>query len=302
MGNYNYSIIIPHKNTPILLQRCLDSIPERQDIQIIIVDDNSDPHLVDFKNFPGSNRNNTEIYFTKEGKGAGFARNVGLKQAKGKWILFADADDYYNPNAFSTLDSYINTNYDIIYYFANSVDSKTGLKSQREKDLEKFYKKYQPNNIRSTDYIRFKNWVPWNKMIRYSFWKKHTIYFDEIPFGNDLNFSLKLSFLAREFHIDTSRIYCLTYSNNSITYTRRSYEKEALSIILRAQLNVYFRKIKRPLWHQFLFIYILQTFHRKGLKYTLGYISFLIYHGILIIKKIKRKKQEIKDFLSLHNK
>ena len=40
--NYNISIIIPHKNIPKLLERCLNSIPEREDIQIIIVDDNSD--------------------------------------------------------------------------------------------------------------------------------------------------------------------------------------------------------------------------------------------------------------------
>ena len=36
----NYSIIIPHKNIPDLLQRCLDSIPRREDVQIID-DDNS---------------------------------------------------------------------------------------------------------------------------------------------------------------------------------------------------------------------------------------------------------------------
>ena len=37
-----YSFIIPHKNCPVLLNRCLDSIPIRDDVQIIVVDDNSD--------------------------------------------------------------------------------------------------------------------------------------------------------------------------------------------------------------------------------------------------------------------
>ena len=36
-----YSIIIFHKNCPDLLQRCLDFIPCREDLQIIVVDDNS---------------------------------------------------------------------------------------------------------------------------------------------------------------------------------------------------------------------------------------------------------------------
>ena len=48
----NYSIIIPHRNIPLLLRRCLDSIPRRMDIQIIVVDDNSDPGQVDFEHFP----------------------------------------------------------------------------------------------------------------------------------------------------------------------------------------------------------------------------------------------------------
>ena len=44
----NFSFIIPHKNTPDLLQKCLDSIPRRDDVQIIVVDDNSDADKVDF--------------------------------------------------------------------------------------------------------------------------------------------------------------------------------------------------------------------------------------------------------------
>jgi glycosyltransferase involved in cell wall biosynthesis len=47
----NYTIIIPHKNIPHLLQRCLDSIPRRNDLQIIVVDDNSDEDIVDFCGF-----------------------------------------------------------------------------------------------------------------------------------------------------------------------------------------------------------------------------------------------------------
>jgi glycosyltransferase involved in cell wall biosynthesis len=38
----NYSFIIPHHNSPKLLERCLNSIPQRDDIEIIVVDDNSD--------------------------------------------------------------------------------------------------------------------------------------------------------------------------------------------------------------------------------------------------------------------
>ena len=67
----------------------------RNDVQIIVVDDGSSSNVVDFTNFPGTDRENVEIIFTKDGKGAGYARNCGLLQAKGKWLLFADADDSF---------------------------------------------------------------------------------------------------------------------------------------------------------------------------------------------------------------
>ncbi len=105
MDQYNYSIIIPHKNTPDLLQRCLDSIPRRVDLQIIVVDDNSDIEKVNFIHFPGLNDPHIEVVFTKEGKGAGYARNVGLKHAKGKWLVFADADDKFNECFNDSMDS-----------------------------------------------------------------------------------------------------------------------------------------------------------------------------------------------------
>ena len=47
MQHINYSIIIPHKNSASLLQYCLNSIPIRDDVQVIVVDDNSDADKVD---------------------------------------------------------------------------------------------------------------------------------------------------------------------------------------------------------------------------------------------------------------
>ena len=113
---YNYTVIIPHKNRQQLLKRCLDTIPRREDVQIIIIDDKSDPEVVDFQHFPGLHEKNTEVYFTKEAKGAGYARNVGLDHAKGKWILFADSDDQYLDNLEEEMDNYVESEADMIVF------------------------------------------------------------------------------------------------------------------------------------------------------------------------------------------
>ena len=101
-----YSIIIPHKDTPDLLQQCLDSIPVRMDTEVIVIDDDSNPEKVDFNNFPRWKGKYYSTIFTKKGLGAGYARNVGLEHANGKWVIFSDADDYFLPS----FDNILNEN------------------------------------------------------------------------------------------------------------------------------------------------------------------------------------------------
>ena len=57
------------------------------------MDDNSNPPKVDFEKLSGLDKPNTEVYFDKSNKGAGRARNIGLEQANGEGMIFADCDD-----------------------------------------------------------------------------------------------------------------------------------------------------------------------------------------------------------------
>jgi glycosyltransferase involved in cell wall biosynthesis len=142
----NYSIIIPHRNIPKLLQRCLDYIPYRDDVQIIVVDDNSDPQVVDFDNFPGMNIPNVEVYFTKEGKGAGYARNVGIEHVKGKWVFFADADDYFSKAFLSTIDTLKESKHDLIYFGSRCVDAITKEIHERDRKYTELMKEALAGN------------------------------------------------------------------------------------------------------------------------------------------------------------
>ena len=66
------------------------------------------------------------IIFTKEGKGAGYARNTGIKYVKGKWLLFSDADDYFSENVNRLFDDYENSVMDVIYIPYKTIDLITG--------------------------------------------------------------------------------------------------------------------------------------------------------------------------------
>lgn len=235
---YNYTIIIPHKNTPDLLKRCLNSIPRRTDVQIIVVDDNSDEDKVDFQNFPGLNEENVDIVFSKRGKGAGGARNDGLKQVKGKWILFADADDYYNEGFLDTLDEYIYSDYDIIFFL---VSSNVSGKYDRSVSMNKYYE--QCLNTETTfDEIKFLNWSPVNKMFSSSLIARGQIQFDEIPIGNDAFFSLKAIAAGERFKLLPQKLYCVTFNDKSITYAKRSFQRQMDSLLINIRINVFLKE------------------------------------------------------------
>lgn len=209
---YSYSVIIPHKNSQKLLQRLLDSIPRRDDLQIIVVDDNSDPEKVDFNNFPGLNDTHVELYFDKTSKGAGHARNVGLEHAKGKWLVFADADDYFYSNAFSVIDNKIKEmNYDIIYFYCNSRNSETGvLLNDRVTSIK--------DGIVNRDYdkLRYMSYVPWGKVVKHDLIKKNNLRFEEVEASNDIMFSTLAGYYSQSIGIIEDALYCCTWTKGSL--------------------------------------------------------------------------------------
>lgn len=116
MQPIDLTIIIPHYNVPDLLEKLIKSIPDSREIQVIVVDDNSDKQKEKLVRVEALYKERVEFYINSTGiKSAGSCRNIGLEHAKGKWILFADADDYFLPNMYDVVKSYFETNYDIIF-------------------------------------------------------------------------------------------------------------------------------------------------------------------------------------------
>lgn len=231
-----YSFIIPHHNTPDLLKRLVDSIPQREDIEVIVVDDNSD----DDKKAKITRSDVTTIYVDKEHtKGAGHARNVGMDAAIGKWLLFADADDFYKPNFIDVLDKYKDDDIEMLFYNIDSVDSHTLRASERNR--ARTYQKLINNYDGSTDSINhllFFLYGPWRRMILRDYVKKHGFRFEEICVTNDSFFSLQVSYFAKKWKVDKRIVYILTYTEGSITYSRTTKQKYVTI------LNVFRRRAK----------------------------------------------------------
>lgn len=218
--NITYSFIIPHKNCPDLLQRCVDSIPVRDDVQIIVVDDNSDegkkPSLKGLKNIQ------VILLDADHSKGAGRARNVGLEHAKGKWLIFADADDYYNQNELlKILNKYQNDDSTDLVYLNACVFDEAG--NTRPYKTEVLFSNYSKGIVGAEGHLRYSLWTPWSRMVKRSLVDSNVIRFDELPACNDKMFCLYCSRYAKQIAVEELVVYnYYKPKNGSITDRQRN--------------------------------------------------------------------------------
>ncbi len=89
------SVIIPVRNGKEFIDEALDSVLTQSfsDLEIVIIDDGS----TDFDYTLLSERDARIRVFRREGNGVSAARNFGMRQARGCYFAFLDADDVWYP-------------------------------------------------------------------------------------------------------------------------------------------------------------------------------------------------------------
>ena len=224
-----FSIIIPHKGPQWQLDRCIESIPQRDDLQTIVIRD-------------------------EDGYGAGWARNQGLDKAEGKYIIFADSDDFFHPCFNDFLDSIKEETADVIYFNADSIEMGSGKPSWRTNHLSRI--------MSSTDsawqerHLRYHFTEPWCKAIRMSFIKEHGIRFNESKILNDIYFSTQVGIFAKSIKVYTEKCYCVCNHSDSTAKSKKTEEKmldytreTAKSNLLLAQYGIkrYHSRMLRPM-------------------------------------------------------
>ena len=239
-----FSVIIPHHNIPQLLQRCLDSIPDTPDVQVIVVDDNSSEQKVDFEHFPGQGRTHTTCIFDKEGGGAGHARNIGLRHAVGKWLVFADADDFFTADAFSIIGRHKDDLHNVILFKADSVDSDTCSPSDRHLTLNEAVDAALDGSMNIKQAILHRP-VPWCKMFRRDYIQEHNIQFDETLASNDVMFVAKATCWAKEetLAVATDVLYTVTTRANSLM---DNWKKDPENFLCRLEVQIRYNRFVKP--------------------------------------------------------
>ena len=98
------SVIVPVYNVEPWLRQCLDSIVGQtvRDLEILLVDDGS-PDLCGEICEEYARADERIRVFHTENRGLSAARNLGLREARGEYIGFVDADDWIEPEMYAVL-------------------------------------------------------------------------------------------------------------------------------------------------------------------------------------------------------
>ena len=215
---YEMSIIIPHYNTPILLEKLLCSIGIHEDVQVIVVDDNSNKDVEILRKIISNYQQDEYIFLDNKTnrKGAGVCRNIGMDYASGKWLLFADSDDYFMDGWYSEVKEKLSSDSDIIFF---SPISRRGNKiARRHITCEKIVSDYVRRGDKDDELmLRTKFTVPWSKMIRRQLVSDYDIQFSETLYSNDDLFSTMIGIKADKIEASLNVIYCVREREGSLT-------------------------------------------------------------------------------------
>lgn len=222
MDRVKVSVIIPHFNSPLKLRRLLNSIAGEiagDDVEAIVVDDRSTAELDELAEVKSDFDDKNVLFMDNncEKKGAGVSRNLGMKYAKGEWLLFADADDFFVKNWYEEVSKYITSDCDIVFFKPISLNEVSGKAGKREKNYAALVEKYSNGEENAETAIRYSFNVPWSKLIRKSLVDANDISFDDTMCANDTMFSIKTGYYAHKIIADQQVIYCVTENEGTLT-------------------------------------------------------------------------------------
>ena len=188
--NVQISVIIPVYNAELYLEKCIESVLGQtfDALEVICVDDGSSDASVEIlRKF--QNKDERLIVLQQKNRGAGAARNNGLRRAKGKFIHVLDADDWVDTAAYEKLYKVMtDSRADVGVFMYTRYDNRTG--AERKVRLFELEEGKTEITTFSRKYWHFCNTsvVPWNKIYNAEFLRSVGARFDEIVCANDRAF------------------------------------------------------------------------------------------------------------------
>ena len=230
------SVITAMYNTEQYVTRCLESLLKQtfQDFEVIVVDDCSTDNSVTVVNniAPQFNGRLKLLRLKKNSGYPGFPRNTAMSNAKGKYIIFLDSDDFLTETALEEFYTAAEeTNADIIhgekYYEYHEAEDQVIQKTfQKPPYVDKPTLDTEDIGERVLNFINWKTlWWACNKLFRRDFLVKNNIQFPHITAWEDLVFAFTCMLRAKNYVRVPNVIYFYRIISDSLSHKGRdAYE------------------------------------------------------------------------------
>tara|TARA_R110002020_G_scaffold279756_16_gene495558 strand:- start:511 stop:1494 length:984 start_codon:yes stop_codon:yes gene_type:complete len=219
------TIIVPMYNVAGYLKTCIASILDQN-----LVDDTFEVLMIDDES-PDNSRNIAEglskkysfiKVISQENRGLGGARNTGIRNSCGKYILFLDADDKLMPHALNKLiqlsDKY---NLDILEFGAEKENEAGEVIASITKTTQgEVY-----NGVQYCNNIKYMG-SACNKLYALSYLKEYKLFFLEKIYGEDFEFNTRAFYYAKRVMATDIIGASFLQSSNSITRNNDQKKKD----------------------------------------------------------------------------
>lgn len=246
--NIKVSVIISVYNEGMYLERCLQSLQEQtlKEFEVICIDCGSgDASLSIMKKYAGQDERFR--FLQQDGKGAGIAKNFGLVNAEGQYVIFLEPDGFFSSELLEkTYNRACNTQADIVVYDGIKFFNDTGeFESGRFLNLSCWGQKEVISRYDVPEEIfSISSSLPWNKLYRRGFILKEGIWYQNLP-DNTVFFSMTAICMATKIaYVDEELVY-----DRVGRYKNLQNEKYALSLIM-AYLAVYGELKRRNIYDE----------------------------------------------------
>ena len=232
------SIIVPVYNVESYIRQCIDSVISQsyQNWELLLIDDGSTDNSGIICDEYSLRESRIKVFHQKN-LGVSAARNVGLRNATGDYMTFADGDDWLEPYTFQTyVEAFNNYNVDIVrtgFYHEHedgTIDKTCILEDEVFHNTWSLFKRTEESKYYS---------FLWNSCLRRSCVKG--IYFDE-----GLNWLEDHTFMYRCYLISNSYVmlakptyHYVRHDNTSLAHVRNSeviFEAANIEYTLKKQL------------------------------------------------------------------
>lgn len=254
------SVIVPVYNAGEHIARCIESIRRQsyQNLEIIIVNDGSKDvslHVCEMY----ARVDKRILLIDKANSGVSATRNLAMEMAKGKYLQFADSDDYLAPDATRLMVEAAEANQtDLViapYYRVEETKPLFAKEGESYQTIRKFgflaegfYDKHAFAKGLMKEPASFYYGVMWNKLYRRDMVTGHDIQCsEELCWSEDLLFNLEYIRYAARFYALAEPVYYYVKNPQSLVATQVTLRNTFKILSVKASLFAYYKNLYEEL-------------------------------------------------------